>query len=1101
MTRRLIEAFRAEVARWVEADPLAPGVVLVGSNLLGLQLRRRLALEGTSHAGLRFVTFVDLGRALAAPLVAGRAPLPAGGRALVARALTRSQAPTGYFAPVAARPGFHRALATTFGDLDDGGFAADVAALLGDPAATDAKLREVLGFYTSYRARVEPDFVTTSDLIRLAAPEAARFRERFGTARLALFGFYDFTEVQRRLLAALARADGALERLAAFAPDPDLADHLFAREGVEFLAGLGLAVERVVERAAEREAEKATERVAERGTERVAERGTERESEPAPPLAASGAWRAAGAPRVEVISAPSEVEEAREIARAILALARDGIAFREIGVLLRLPATYAPLLREALAEAGISFYLHHGITLGESAAGKGFRLLLSLAGTSYTRADVIEFLTAALLAPDRAPDAALSPSLWDLVTRRAGIVEGRDAWRERLARFARLDRADAGADADAAPEERARLASERRAAAALAALVDRLFADLDALPKSGTWADHGLAARRLLEDWIAPSAERDAIADLVGDFAAYDRLAGAATLAEFRETLLERMDASPETIGHFGIDAVTVSDLPRARGLAFRVVFVPGVVERGFPVPPTQDPILLDRDRRRLAATRRGALAPRLSRAREEELLFALALSAAEETVVFSYPRCEAGTDRERTPSPFLARVLEESHGRRVEVGDLGRPDDAGLDRIRRLPMLGGALRDPDGALGLVERHVGIGLGPETPHAVRAVVAERLAAEHPAFARAVAHWDARWHDHRLNPHSGRLSQRAVRRVRESLRARGLSHLLTESVLSPSSMETYATCPYRYFLKEVLRIEEVPEPERTEEIESTERGILVHRILEEFFTEMARERRLPIVAGRAADAEERLLAIAERAFLAAEERGLTGFPLLWRLQTARIRAVLSAFVRAEADSAFGARSPSPMLEASFGEGAGGEARIALSGGRVLRFRGKIDRLDATEDGARFVVIDYKARWKAAPSSKDDDPVFRRGETLQLPIYLLAAPTCLGARAPAAGDALYVDLRLSEGKVKGSKPLSTETLAARHADLSEILDTIVDGIQSGFFPVFPNEGDNCRTCDYAAVCGPPRLVSGLFRIKSRAPEGERFVRFLGMKGGAT
>jgi CRISPR/Cas system-associated exonuclease Cas4 (RecB family) len=1060
VTRELFDAFRQEIARWVEADPLAPGVVLVGSNLLGLQLRRRLALDGTAHAGLRFLTFVDLGRGLAAPRVAGRAPLPPGGRALVARAHGASPPPAGYFSPVASRPGFHRALATTFGDLDDGGFAADVAALVADTPPDEAKLREVVGFYAAYRARVEPQFVTSSDLIRLAAAEAHRFREAFGTARLALFGFYDFTEVQRRLLGALARTDGALERFTAFAPEPDLAGHAFAREGVEFLAGLGLDVERLAPETA------------------------------APP--------APSTPRIEVISAPSEVEEAREIARSIFALARDGVPFREVAVLLRLPATYAPLLREALTEADIPFYLHQGMALGESAAGKAFRLLLALAGTTYARADVVEFLTAAPLAPGRAPAAALSPSLWDLVTRRAGIVEGRDAWRERLDRFARREPTAARGAAD--PEARARLARERRAAASLAALVECLFEDLDALPASGSWAEHGVAARRLLEGWIAPSEERTAIADLTESLAPYDRLAGPATFAEFRETLVERMDATVETIGRFGIDAVTVSDLSRARGLSFRVVFVPGVVERGFPVPPSQDPILLDRDRRRLTATRRGALPPRLARAREEELYFALAGAAAEETIVLSYPRFEAGTDRERTPSPFLVRALEEKHGRRVEIRDLGRLDFGGIGGARRIPMLGGALAEPDRALALVERRVGIGLGSTTPDAARSAVAERLASEHPAFARAVAQWDARWGDGRLNPHSGRLSQRAVGRVRDALRARGLSHLLTEEVLSPSSMETYATCPHRYFFKEVLRIEEVPEPEKTEEIETTDRGILVHRVLEEFFTEMAREGRLPIDADAAATAEARLLAIAEIAFRGAEERGLTGFPLLWRLQQAKIRAALAAFVRAEASGAFGARSPRPMLEASFGEGegAGGEARITLPGGRALRFRGKIDRLDATADGRRFVVIDYKARWKAASTPKDVDPVFRLGETLQLPIYLLAAPTCLGAGAPAGGDALYVELVLSTSAAKASEPLSTETLAERRGALVEILDTIVDGVQSGLFPVFPNEGKNCAVCDYQAVCGPPRLVTALFRAKSSRPEGERFVRFLRMKG---
>ena len=55
------------------------------------------------------------------------------------------------------------------------------------------------------------------------------------------------------------------------------------------------------------------------------------------------------------------------------------------------------------------------------------------------------------------------------------------------------------------------------------------------------------------------------------------------------------------------------------------------------------------------------------------------------------------------------------------------------------------------------------------------------------------------------------------------------------MLSPSTIETYATCPYRYFLERVLRIRSEEEPDRIDRISALERGSLVHRILEHFLT--------------------------------------------------------------------------------------------------------------------------------------------------------------------------------------------------------------------------------------------------------------------------
>ena len=52
------------------------------------------------------------------------------------------------------------------------------------------------------------------------------------------------------------------------------------------------------------------------------------------------------------------------------------------------------------------------------------------------------------------------------------------------------------------------------------------------------------------------------------------------------------------------------------------------------------------------------------------------------------------------------------------------------------------------------------------------------------------------------------------------------------LLSATSLETWATCPARYFFRNVLGVREQDDIAEVEELEARHRGTLVHRILEE-----------------------------------------------------------------------------------------------------------------------------------------------------------------------------------------------------------------------------------------------------------------------------
>ena len=83
--------------------------------------------------------------------------------------------------------------------------------------------------------------------------------------------------------------------------------------------------------------------------------------------------------------------------------------------------------------------------------------------------------------------------------------------------------------------------------------------------------------------------------------------------------------------------------------------------------------------------------------------------------------------------------------------------------------------------------------------------------------------------------------------RQSFRALEGSRLaerLENTPLSPTSLEQWAGCPFRYFLGHVLRISALDDPEEIYAITPLERGSLVHGVLEEFIGKAKEESTLP-----------------------------------------------------------------------------------------------------------------------------------------------------------------------------------------------------------------------------------------------------------------
>ena len=166
-------------------------------------------------------------------------------------------------------------------------------------------------------------------------------------------------------------------------------------------------------------------------------------------------------------------------------------------------------------------------------------------------------------------------------------------------------------------------------------------------------------------------------------------------------------------------------------------------------------------------------------------------------------------------------------------------------------------------------------------------------------------------------------------------------------------------------------------------------------------------------------------------------------------------------------------------------------IRLDDDRTLRFRGMIDRIDATEDGV-MVISDYKTGKGNQYGKLDEDPT-QQGTLLQLGLYAEAVAQKLGA------DRISSAYWMVNAEV-GFKRLGYSWMQAHRERLHEVLTAITDGISAGVFAAVPGDWqsfrgtyENCKYCDFDAVC--PRGRAEHATDKAAAAELEVRVALTG------
>lgn len=774
---------------------------------------------------------------------------------------------------------------------------------------------------------------------------------------------------------------------------------------------------------------------------------------------------------VEVFSCPNKVMETRSIIRKIFNYCvEQKILLNDVGILVRQPEEYIEIFKDELRSASIPYNSMEEEVLLKTPGGRSFYLLLEFMDSNYSRRSFLTLIDGAILKPGILP---FSLHHWVKITNKVYIVEGKDNWLNKLDSLIKRKNEAKDFSNSSNDYEDGTIDIGDEDLSKCKKFLERFFADVEAVLECNKWSNFKNSLEKLWVDYFDKNMRGYGEAlNIISSFEEVDKIGVKFSFKLAKELLKEALKSAQikdvSSVEH----GLVLAGLMSARCVPFQVAVLPGLTESSFPRIVRQDALLLDEERKRINEIRKGQKKPlideKLRGLDEEKLLFGLAMQAGIKQLFISYPRTEDNGKKEKMPSVFFLKAGEKIKGSLITSEKLNEFKEIKLSQ--HFPV------EPSQALNELEFKIAL-LTQAGVNFKNLSVEKNFPFELESFPqslrRGLIAQNKRFEEKKFTPYDGVLTKKGLAILREKLN-------FNNKVFSASELEKYAKCPFAYFLEKVLRVKEYEEPEKIWEIDTPEKGKLVHKILARFYRWLREKNLLPIEENALERRKKELREIAENEFKIAEEREITGLKLLWEFQKATICNWLDVVIEDNVEKADWVPT---YFEAKFGyEKKEGEDFIGkdpvtlnFSNGTV-KLRGQIDRIDFSKKSDALKVVDYKTGSSSA-YSKD---YTNKGKHLQVLLYAYCASNILNkSLASSYGEYFF----LKENKHK------CQNFYDRWEELDKVLEAIAYGMNNGLF--FPYK-EYCKS-DEHTYCTFKFLCRGADEIYEDKKEDEKVAKW--------
>jgi RecB family exonuclease len=313
------------------------------------------------------------------------------------------------------------------------------------------------------------------------------------------------------------------------------------------------------------------------------------------------------------------------------------------------------------------------------------------------------------------------------------------------------------------------------------------------------------------------------------------------------------------------------------------------------------------------------------------------------------------------------------------------------------------------------------------------------------------------------------------------RAALAAHQLSARSYSPTALQHFAACPYRFFLQAVHRLKPREEPVAIEVLDPLTRGSLFHEVQFGLLSRLKSDGLLPVRPDNLTRARDLVDDILDAVAARYRDQLAPAIPRVWDDGINGIRADLREWLRRAAEDQDG--WVPDRFELAFGlaarergdaDPASVSTPIAVAG--ALALRGSIDLVERHPRGALRVTDHKTGKARAA-----EGVVIGGGEILQPVLYALACEQVLAE--PVESGRLYYCT--AAGGYEQRTVLLDERSRAAAGEVARVVER---ALAEGFLPAAPVER-GCTWCDYRPVCGPYEEIRVKRKPRERLAELQR------------